>query len=93
MDRRRLFRKNDVQSTGPGVAEPCDVCGEETATGTVLYSDGRVLDGTDGRTYVCSLCIERVNAARRGEHLTDEELRQAINTAGITGQAFGASAH
>ena len=69
------------------------MCGEGTSTGTALYSDRRVLDGTGGRTYVCALCVQRMNAARRGAHLTDEELQQAINTAGIAGQAFGASAH
>jgi hypothetical protein len=58
-----------------------------------LYSDRRVLDGKGGRTCVCALCVQRLNAARHGSQLTDAELQQAINTAGIAGQAFGASAH
>lgn len=93
MDRRQPAPKNAVQAAGSRGAEPCELCGEATATGTALYSDRRVLDGKDGRSYVCALCVQRVNAVRHAAPLTDEELQQAINTAGITGQAFGASAH
>ena len=83
----------DPHSAGERTSEPCTTCGEDTSTGTALYSDRRVLDGKGGRTYVCALCVQRMNIARHGSQLTDEELQQAINTAGIAGQAFGASAH
>ena len=41
--------------------EPCRVCGEETAIGSVFFSDrreGKAPDGT--KIYVCSECIRRL---------------------------------
>lgn len=83
----------DVDTAANRNLEPCATCGEDTSTGTALYSDRRVLDYEGRQTYVCALCVQHVNAVRHGSQLTDAELQQAINTAGITGQAFGASAH
>jgi protein-arginine kinase activator protein McsA len=89
MKRPVLDPDSAAQTAGSRTAELCETCGEDTATGTVLYSDRRVLNGKNGRTYVCAMCVQRMNAARHGAQLTDEELRRAINTAGIVGQAWG----
>jgi hypothetical protein len=44
------------------------VCGEETATGAVFYSDRRAIDDPNGHpAYLCALCDERVRTSlRRG---------------------------
>ncbi len=56
--------------------EPCAACGEETAAGSAFYSDRRQTTRTDGtRTFLCSDCLGRAHAARKGEPLTDADLR------------------
>jgi hypothetical protein len=48
-------------------AEPCLICGEETAVGSVFYSDrsdARLPDGTPG--YLCSECVR--NLRSKGHH-------------------------
>jgi CRISPR/Cas system-associated protein Cas10 (large subunit of type III CRISPR-Cas system) len=64
---------------GPGVlaaSDPCAVCGEETAVGSVFYSDRHLIEHADGRrSYLCTLCDERVRSSRAGNRLTDDEVR------------------
>ena len=60
--------------------EPCLSCGEETVTGSVLYSSRRVIDRKDGtRTYLCELCGEQLAARHHKKRLTDEEARSLAN--------------
>jgi hypothetical protein len=43
--------------------EPCLSCGEETAVGSVFYSDrnpAQLPDGTRG--YLCSACVQRIRS-------------------------------
>ena len=48
-------------------AEPCLVCGEETAIGSVFFSDRRDAELPDGkRGYLCSECIRQMRA--HGHH-------------------------
>jgi hypothetical protein len=56
--------------------EPCLSCGEETAPGSALYSDRRVvtLESRD-QAFLCGLCIQR-ERERMGRHLTDEDVRR-----------------
>jgi hypothetical protein len=57
--------------------EPCAICGEETAVGSLFYSDRHAIEHRDGRrTYLCTLCDERVRSAWPGKRPTDEELRE-----------------
>ena len=58
------------------VREPGASCGEETSIGSVFYSDRRVIDAEDGRSYLCSECQALAAARRRGRSLTDAELRR-----------------
>jgi hypothetical protein len=52
--------------------EPCLGCGEETAVGSVFFSDRHVVEDPDGlRAYLCSACVARIRAAGHHEGLTD----------------------
>ncbi|MFI5258084.1 MAG: hypothetical protein ACHQ01_00515 [Candidatus Limnocylindrales bacterium] len=43
--------------------EPCLVCGEETAVGSVFFSDRHAAELPDGtRGFLCSACIQRIRA-------------------------------
>jgi hypothetical protein len=46
--------------------EPCIGCGEETAVGSVFFSDRYAVEHSDGtRTYLCTLCYARIRALRK----------------------------
>ena len=60
-------------------AEPCLGCGEETAVGSVFFSDRRTVEQSDGtRAYLCTLCDARIRSSRKGMRLTDEEVRDIV---------------
>ena len=59
--------------------EPCVGCGEETAVGSVFFSDRETVERSDGtRTYLCTLCDARIRSSRKGKLLTDEEVRSVV---------------
>ena len=69
--------------------EPCLSCGEETAAGSVLYSDRRVIDRDNSpRTYLCSFCAERLAASRHQKRLSDDEIRRLTNNWSAAVNAF-----
>ena len=69
--------KDSTATTGP--REPCLVCGEETAVGSVFYSDRWTVDRADGSpSYLCSLCGARIGSSARGKRLTDDELHNLV---------------
>lgn len=87
---------SDPSTSGshPQPVEVCEVCGDETAAGSVLFSDRRVIAHRDGaRTYVCASCEARILAGKRGTRLSDDELQRAINVAALAGQAWGGHPH
>jgi len=56
--------------------EPCVGCGEETAVGSVFFSDRRAIDRSDGvRVFLCSECQAAAHHARKGEPLSEEDLQ------------------
>jgi hypothetical protein len=60
-------------------AEPCLGCEEETAVGSVFFSDRRTVEQSDGtRAYLCTLCDARIRSSRKGTRLTDEEIRNVV---------------
>lgn len=66
------------------VSEPCISCGEETAIGSVFFSDRHTVDHADGsRTYLCTLCDGRIRARRKGKRLTDDEVRSLVENGSI----------
>jgi hypothetical protein len=59
--------------------EPCIGCGEETAVGSIFYSDRHPIDQADGRrTHLCTLCDARIRSSGRGRRLTDDQVRSLI---------------
>ena len=59
--------------------ESCVVCGEETAVGSVFYSDRWTVSRADGSTaHLCSLCGAGVGSSAKGKRLTDDELRSLV---------------
>jgi hypothetical protein len=58
--------------------EPCVVCSEDTAIGTVFFSDRHIVHDQGAEpTYVCVLCLPRFRSAR-GERLTEAEVSAAL---------------
>ena len=56
-------------------AEPCAACGDETAVGSVRYSDRHDVVLADGsRTYLCGECHQRARVSK-GRELTEADLR------------------
>jgi hypothetical protein len=67
--------------------EPCVSCGQDTAAGSLFYSDRRVLD-PDGpaRRYLCSSCAQAVAHGRKHISMTDKErhaLEQGASAFGV----------
>ena len=61
---------DDVEAKQP--EEPCIGCGEETAIGSVFFSDRKVVQDPDGtRAYLCSSCVARIRAAGHHEALNN----------------------
>ena len=66
--------------------EPCVSCGEETAVGSVFFSDRREAKAPGGRTvFVCSACIKRLVPHDRQVDLTDPETLTSM----LGGAEFG----
>jgi len=73
-----------------GHREPCEVCGEETAVGSVFFSDRRVVQHADGSmSFVCTLCDQQIAAARHGQPLDDEQLRRLLDQGSGAGIFWG----
>jgi hypothetical protein len=67
--------------------EPCLACGEETAIGSVFFSDRHTVDNPDGTcTYLCSLCAERA-------HAHDEGLSEVRRLGGMMAIGIAATRH
>ena len=65
--------------------EPCLSCGEETAAGSVFFSDRKAAELPDGtRGYLCSECVRRMREAGHVVEKTDERgvLVSVINLTG-----------
>lgn len=55
--------------------EPCLVCGEETAAGSVFFSDRREAQLQDGtRGFLCSLCVRRLRKKHGNDIPSDARL-------------------
>lgn len=55
--------------------EPCLMCGEETAVGSVFFSDRHAAELPDGTAgFICSECVARVRARAHREGISDERL-------------------
>jgi hypothetical protein len=69
--------------------EPCLGCGQETAIGGVFFFDRREIDRSDGtRAFLCSECQAMAHQARKGQPLTDEDLRTIAGNGFMVGVNF-----
>jgi len=69
--------------------EPCVSCGEETAAGSIFFSDRHTVELADSRrSYLCSLCDARIRASKRGTRLTDDEVRQLVQNGNAIATAW-----
>ncbi len=63
--------------------EPCVSCGEETAIGSVFFSDRREALSPEGtRYFVCSECLKRVTHGDHYVDLDDPDLYRALTSLG-----------
>ena len=84
---RRAAAPDEVPST---TVEPCTQCLEETAAGSVFFSDRLVVTRTDGgRSFLCSDCYTRARAAKKGEPITDADLRVIADNGLMIGVGLG----
>ncbi|HJX67850.1 MAG TPA: hypothetical protein VJ258_03890 [Candidatus Limnocylindrales bacterium] len=59
----------DPNQTNPH-EEPCRSCGEETAVGSIFFSDRHTVEQPDGtRSYLCSICVARLRGSGHDEEL------------------------
>jgi hypothetical protein len=75
-----------MDGTAPAADEPCLSCGEPTAVGTYFFSDRRdvlLADGT--KIFLCADCQSQAHRARKGEPLSDEDLRIIAGNGGLIG--------
>jgi len=88
----RVHRLNvagpNEQPTGAmSVREPCADCGEDTAVGSVFYSDRTMLKSADGlRTYRCALCEARRRGSSHKPRSTDEDTSAATTVVFLGGR-------
>jgi len=70
------------QSPSGSVQEPCASCGEETAVGSVFFSDRLALP-RPGLTdvFFCSLCQERIRGSHKPSRWTPEDVASFIRNA------------
>jgi len=62
--------------------EPCVSCGEETAAGSVFFSD-RLEIPRDGQPdgFLCSACNARIRAAHKPQQWTDADVATFVRNA------------
>jgi len=57
----------DDEVRAPAPREPCLECGDETAAGSVFFSDRKTVEQVGGeRTYRCAPCDARLRSLRHG---------------------------
>ena len=74
----------DKQIFNSAKEEPCVSCGEETAIGSVFFSDRREASTPDGtRYFVCSECLKRVSHGEHYVDLDDPDLYRSLTALGM----------
>ncbi len=71
-----------VEQLHSPLQEPCASCGEETAVGSVFFSD-RLKIPRDGHpdAFLCGLCFARIRASHKPEGMTAEDTAAFIRNA------------
>ena len=79
-----------AEQAQPQATEPCVVCGNETAEGSDLNATRRRFERPDGRDlFLCAVC--RNAAARGGEPLSEDELRDFVWRASLGATVWSSS--
>ena len=73
--------------------QPCVNCGRSTAAGTPYFAGRRVIppdsDDTAAETsFLCEECEEQIHVAASEARLTDEQIRQKIESGEIAGFTY-----
>ena len=72
------------------VNEPCIDCAEDTAVGTVLYSDRRAIEGLHGLpAFRCALCQARLRPPRPDRRMSEREVRNLVKNGSAAGLTWG----
>ena len=73
-------------------AQPCVSCARSTAVGTQLFAGRRVIppaaEAAAERSFLCEECSEQIHIAAREARLTDEQLREKIESGEIAGFTY-----
>ncbi len=76
----------DLDERNPHL-EPCLSCGEETAAGSVFFSDRHEVTLKDGtRGYVCSACVGRIRS--KGAPSESNDMRNVEVSAIVLAQGW-----
>ena len=85
----RLLRRRTADIPASTAEEPCAGCGEETAVGSIFFSDRRSTSPDAGpRVFLCSECQAKAHHARMGKPLTDDDIRTIANNGMMIGAGF-----
>ena len=77
-------------SIGSSLREPCASCGEETASGSILYSARHTVTHANGtRSFLCGPCDTRIRSSHRSGSMTDDEVRSYVENGSSAGIAWG----
>ncbi|HEV8402808.1 MAG TPA: hypothetical protein VGQ31_07210 [Candidatus Limnocylindrales bacterium] len=88
--KRMLGRDLSVIESLDDAKDPCAGCGEETASGSIFYSDRHLVERTDGqRSFLCSSCDSRIRATGKGRRLTDDEVRNTVENGSAAAYLWG----
>jgi hypothetical protein len=64
--------------------QPCAGCGEETAAGSIFFSDRRTVERPDGPPlHLCVLCDAHLRSRGRRRQLTDDEVRILVRSGAL----------
>ncbi len=90
MRRAARIGRRQTMATSASVREPCIICGEETAAGSVFFSDRlRVSRPHGAHVFLCGLCDERIRPSRNGQRMTDAEVDEFIRNASAAAITWG----
>lgn len=71
-------------------ADPCLVCGRDTAAGTPYFADRRLVTGSPGPGYMCTECFSIQREGREGPR-SEADVRRAVDNAAAAGIRWGGS--
>ena len=82
-----MLRRRAAAVPASAAEEPCAGCGEETAVGSVFFSDRRQT-GSGPRVFLCSECQGKAHRERKGLPLGDADLRIIAGNGMMIGAGF-----